>query len=339
MKKKLKRYKISKESETYAISLVDYPAIEVDWVYMAKQTPLVFKNDEKHLIIGPALIPNKPIYRIYDDEEFEVVFEGDVIEKMAYEFMSKERTKSITLDHLDFANDIAVVESWIKMSENDKSNDLGFNLPIGTWFISMKVNDKETWDRIKNGELNGFSIESLVSLEEYEFNKINKTDKYMIQEVLNEESLLDKIKAIINDALGKSEDEPKEDVVEDAAQEVIDEVKDEDIEKKDEEMVEEPVVDEPSGEEVKTAEEIVEDVVETVEETVEEPEQVENELQTIIDGLNEQIDELNKEIAELKEENEKLGKKPSANPIHMHSEKRNAMEIIESLRNGTYFKK
>jgi hypothetical protein len=40
----------------------------------------------------------------------------------------------------------------------DKSTSLGFNVPEGTWMTSYKINDKETWQKIKNGDLNGYSI-------------------------------------------------------------------------------------------------------------------------------------------------------------------------------------
>lgn len=339
-KKKLKRYRICKDSETYAISLVDEPAIEVDWVYLSKQKPMVFKNDEKHMVVGPVLIPDKPIYRVYENEEFEVVFESDVIEKMAYEFMTKERTNSITLDHMDDANNISVVESWIKMSENDKSNDFGFDCPIGTWFACMKINDDETWEKIKNGELNGFSVESLVSLEEYNFNKIiKKEENFMISEMFDEESLLTKIKAIINDALGKSEDEPQDEVVEDAAIEVVEEAKEELVETPTEEVVEaeveDTVVDVPVDEPM--VEEVVDEVVAVVEEEAVTEEEEKVDLQAIIDGLNEQINALNAQVEELKQENQKLSKQPSAKPVNVHNGT-SGWDMLREIRNSHYGK-
>jgi hypothetical protein len=52
-----------------------------------------------------------------------------------------------------------VVESWIKESNNDKSTDYGFEkLPIGTWFVSMKINNPDVWAKVKEHELNGFSV-------------------------------------------------------------------------------------------------------------------------------------------------------------------------------------
>lgn len=321
--KKLKRYGISIESETYAISLVDEPAIEVDWIYLSKQKPMDFKLDEKHIIVGPALIPDKPIYRRFEDEEFEVVFTKQSIEKMAYEFLSKRRTTSVTLDHEKDANDISVIESWIIASKNDKSVDYGFDLPIGTWMIAMKVNDDETWNRIKNGELKGFSVESFVSLDELDFSKIkNKNSDNMINVEMDEQGLLDKIKAIINDALGKSEDKPSEvieEVVDEAAVDVIEKVEEEKKDEKEEEIVK--AEEETPVEENTPVEEIVEEVVETVEENAETEVEVENELQAVVDELNAKINELNSQIEELKAENKKLGSQPSAKPLKASAEK------------------
>mgnify|MGYP003290958104 CR=1 FL=1 len=329
--KKLKRYSVSIDSETYAISLVDAPAIEENWVFLSKDKPLFLRKEDKHLVVGAVLIPDKPIYRRFEDDEFEVVFSKETIEKMAYEFLSKRRTNEITLDHEDDAFGVSVVESWIIASKNDKAVDYGFDLPIGTWMVAMKVNDEETWNRVKNKELNGFSVESLVSLDEYNFNKTE--NKEMISEMFDEEGLLAKIKQIINEALGKSEDEPQEEVVEEAATEVIEEVhNEENSEDKIDASEEEPVVEE-------TPEEIAEEVVETVVEDATSEEEVKEDLQAVIDSLNAKIDELNVEVEELRKENKKLGSQPTAEPVKMHSEKQNPMDVVRALREGTYFQK
>jgi hypothetical protein len=55
--------------------------------------------------------------------------------------------------------DVYVVESWIKESNNDKSTDYGFgDLPVGTWFVSMKINNPDIWSKVKDNQLNGFSV-------------------------------------------------------------------------------------------------------------------------------------------------------------------------------------
>ena len=41
----------------------------------------------------------------------------------------------------------------------DKSKLYGFDLPDGTWFVKMKINNDELWKKVKDGELKGLSIE------------------------------------------------------------------------------------------------------------------------------------------------------------------------------------
>lgn len=342
--KKIKNYQIDENSEVYAVSLVDEPAIESNFIYLNAQKPLTFKSDEKHMVYGCALRPDFPIYRRYDDEEFYVTFSKETIEKLSQKFLKNGFQKNWTTMHEDVVKNVYAVESWIKTDmKADKSIALGLDatLPVGSWFVGCKIENDDVWQKVKNGEFQGFSIEAFVELDEINFNKIQ--DKYMISEMFDEESLLSKIKAIINDALGnpKAEEEPEE-VVNDAAVEVIEEVKDDPIEEEEkvdaeaEEPIAEPVVEEPKEEEV---EQIVEDVVETVEENAVSEEDVKAEMQAVIDGLNEEINTLNQEVEELKKENKRLGSQPSASPVKMHSEKQNAWEIISQLREGRYFKK
>ncbi|MAO22269.1 MAG: hypothetical protein CMJ25_16100, partial [Phycisphaerae bacterium] len=43
---------------------------------------------------------------------------------------------------------------------NDKSRFYNMNLPVGTWMVSMKIDNEEVWkEYIKEGKVRGFSIE------------------------------------------------------------------------------------------------------------------------------------------------------------------------------------
>lgn len=171
----IKKYKVGLDSETYAVSLVDAPAIEEDFVFLSsddKRTKIVMSTDERHLVFGPVLIPDLNIYRYNDEtnEEYYVSFSKEVIDKMAKDFMTNYRQHNITLGHESEASEVCIVESWIKEDlKLDKSVALGLNesLPVGTWFVGMRVNNVDTWERIKSGELRGFSVESLISLEDF----------------------------------------------------------------------------------------------------------------------------------------------------------------------------
>jgi hypothetical protein len=82
---------------------------------------------------------------------------------------------------------MSVVESWITEGKNDKSTNYGFNFPKGTWVISMKVNNDEIWNKVKLGEVKGFSIEGYFA------------DKYEMSLINEDEILIDKIKQIITE--------------------------------------------------------------------------------------------------------------------------------------------
>lgn len=359
-KKKLKKYLIDENSDVYAVSLVDAPAIESNFIFLKSQKPIFLESDEKRMVYGCALRPDFPIYRIYDDEEFYVEFSKKTVEKLSQKFLKNGFQNNWTIDHQDAVSGVYVTESWIKTDmEKDKSIALGLDkdLPIGSWFVGCKVENDDVWQSVKNGDFKGFSIEAFVEMEE--FNKIKNSDKYMIQNTLDEDSFLDKIKNIINDALGRPNvvEEPIETVnndspivsIEDAVNNAIGEKIDEMVVEKVDEIVndeqvveqnnvEETIkVDEPIVEEPKP-EEIVDEVVETVEENAENKEEVKEDLQEIINGLNAQIASMQAELEQLRNENKKLGGMPSANPVNVRSAQKTTWETIEALRNGTYFK-
>jgi predicted glutamine amidotransferase len=89
-----------------------------------------------------------------------VFFSPETIRMIAEKYMKNQYTRNNDLMHDGKAvRDVYVIESWIKEDENDKSVKYGYgDLPIGTWFVSMKVKNDETWNKVKSGELNGFSV-------------------------------------------------------------------------------------------------------------------------------------------------------------------------------------
>lgn len=338
--KKLKKYSVvADDSDVYAISLVEEPAIEIDYVAFDKDKEpkpnLKFiedKKNEKYMVLGPALIPDKDIYRNYDGNEFYVSFSAECIEKLSHKFMKTcYGAGCFTKDHETFAEGCSLAESWIKTSENDKSVDYGFDCPIGTWFVCAKIDSIELWDSIKKGERKGFSIESWVDLEEIVDNK-NKKENDMSKQKTNLETMevndgfWDKLKGIIAEALGTSKDD---EVVEEAVEEA----------KQEADPVEETVEAEEETPEV-PVEEVAEEVIETVEEGAETTEEAAEDLQAVVDSLQEEIDALKAENEELKKANQKMSKKPSAKVnVKQSAEKSNPRDVIEALYNGSYFKK
>ena len=211
-KKKLKCYDVAFDSDVYCISLVQDPAIEVNYVALSKEKPLqiLLEKEDKHIIVGCALVPDKPIYRRDGDEEFYIQFSKETIEKLAHNYLANDRVYSFSTDHKDVADDVYIIETWLKTSENDKSKDYDLDVPIGSWLIMAKVENDAIWNRIKEGELQGFSIEAIVDLKEIN-NKIknnmakeNKDTKLEAIEI--DDSFWTKLKGILADALGKPEE-------------------------------------------------------------------------------------------------------------------------------------
>jgi hypothetical protein len=145
-----------------AISLVEHPAIEEDFIALNSQrVEFATQNEEKRILMGAALVPNKPIYRVDGDNEFYVYFSEGTIRKASELFFQKAKQNNATLEHEVGINGLTVVESWIIEDEtHDKSRKYGMELPVGTWMVSMKVNNPEIWDGwVKTGKVKGFSIE------------------------------------------------------------------------------------------------------------------------------------------------------------------------------------
>ena len=145
-----------------AVSIVESPAIESDFIALNSQEIKLAKVDEeKQILMGAALIPNKPIYRTNNEEEFYGYFSADTVRKASELFFKNGNQNNATLEHKLAVNDLTVVESWIvENKEKDKSALYDLEVPVGTWMISMKVNNSEIWnDFVKTGKVKGFSIE------------------------------------------------------------------------------------------------------------------------------------------------------------------------------------
>ena len=177
---------ISDESEELtidAISLVTSPAIEQDFVFFGKDKnnlTLAKIDEEKRMLVSPALIPNKQIFR-YDpntDSNYYVYFSKETVRQASELYLKHNNHHKATYQHEDRVSGVLTIESWIKEGEQDKSKLYGFDLPDGTWFVKMKIENDEMWSKIKDGELKGLSIEGYF---------INKMEKMGKQQFSNEE--------------------------------------------------------------------------------------------------------------------------------------------------------
>jgi len=147
-----------------AVSIVENPAIQSDFVALAEnETPIQLAevSKDKRILMGAALIPDKPIYRNMDGEEFYIYFSKDTVRQAAELFFKRSNHQNSTLEHSQALSGMTVFESWIiEDSQLDKSKKYGLELPEGTWMISMKVDDEDIWSNyVKNNKVFGFSIE------------------------------------------------------------------------------------------------------------------------------------------------------------------------------------
>jgi hypothetical protein len=168
-----------------AISLVTSPAIEVDFVFFGKNKHnLTFSkiDEEKRMLISPALIPNKQIFRYNPntDSEYYVYFSTDTVRKASELYLKYNNHHKATYQHQDRVAGVLTVESWIKEGDQDKSKMYGYDLPNGTWFVKMKIENNDLWEKIKAGELKGLSIEG------YFVDKMEKMSKTVTDEEIVE---------------------------------------------------------------------------------------------------------------------------------------------------------
>ena len=175
-----------------AVSIVEFPAIESNFISLNQHLELAKVDDEKKILMGAALIPNKNIYRRNGDDEYYIFFSDETVRKASELFLMNSNQNNATLEHDKKLKDLSVVESWIVEDVNmDKSKKYGLNAPVGTWMVSMKVNNEAIWnDFVKTGKVKGFSIEGYFA-DKLEMS-LNLNKKEMQKNVM-----IEKIKSLI----------------------------------------------------------------------------------------------------------------------------------------------
>jgi len=145
-----------------AISIVEEPAIEEDFITLAAQKQELAKiDDEKRILMGAALVPNRKIYRKDEEKEYYIFFSEETVRKASELFLARGKQNNSTLEHQYKLKGLSVVESWIVEDvEKDKTKLYNLDVPKGTWMVSVKVNNDEVWEEyVKSGKVKGFSIE------------------------------------------------------------------------------------------------------------------------------------------------------------------------------------
>jgi hypothetical protein len=187
------------EDGVQAISLVEYPAIEENFVALSSHK-VEFKtvNEEKRIIVGLALVPNKKIYRRNKNYEYNIIFSEDTVRKASELYLKSLKNNSTTLEHQELTTGVSVIESWVvEDATMDKSNLYGLNAVKGAWVVTMKVDNDEVWQDVKDKKYLGLSIEGMFSDKQEE---LSKEDILLELEAIEQEEaeyLLSEIKGII----------------------------------------------------------------------------------------------------------------------------------------------
>ena len=182
---------INEEIENFgvqAVSVVENPAIGSDFIALAEneQVMLAEVSKDKQILMGACLIPDKPIFRKGDKENYYIYFSKETIAKTAEAFFRNSNQNNATLEHNETLEGMTIFESWLVDDPKfDKSAKYGLNVPSGTWMVSMKVDDKNVWDNyVKNNKVFGFSIEGTFA------NKLVKDVEMSSQVELSEDDVL-----------------------------------------------------------------------------------------------------------------------------------------------------
>ncbi len=171
-----------------AISLVEFPAIEENFVALSKHK-VEFKtvDTEKRVIVGLALVPDKPIYRRSGDKEYNIIFSKETVRKASELYLKRLKLNNATLEHDEkMTSGVSVIESWIvEDPSKDKTALYGLNAVKGAWAVTMKIDNDEVWEDVKSGKYLGLSIEGMFSdraedIEEVEANEILDQIKDML---------------------------------------------------------------------------------------------------------------------------------------------------------------
>jgi hypothetical protein len=174
-----------------AISLVSAPAIEQDFVFFGKEkNNLTFAkvDEDKRMLISPALIPDKQIFR-HDPQtssDYYVYFSKSTVRQASELYLKNNNHHKATQEHNERVSGVLTVESWIiDDPKMDKSTLYGFSLPKGTWMVSMRISNDELWKEIKSGTLKGLSIEGYFTDKMEKMSEKTPTDQEIL-EALNE---------------------------------------------------------------------------------------------------------------------------------------------------------
>lgn len=180
-----------RDKGVYAISVVENPAMESNFITLSKDkgfNEVDIKLSEvdpvKYILAGVVLVPDREVYRNQGGKEFNIRCSQDFIFNVANEFIQQGYQGNSSLEHDKKLEGVSIVQSWV-VNDDTMDTALSYGLPKedikkGSWVVLYKCDNKEVYNKAINGEIKGFSIDGLFSLEEVNL----KTEVKMTKEDL-----------------------------------------------------------------------------------------------------------------------------------------------------------
>ena len=151
---------------------IEWAQRKLEQIDKQKMQAFAVVNDEERIVVGPAMIPDLPIYRKDETGEYYVFFDKQTIETIALKFYQKGFQQNANEMHAKAVEGITFFQSWIADEGKGIPKMKQFeNLPDGTWFLGAKVNNEETWQKVKDGTFKGFSVEGMFDMTEIKMRK------------------------------------------------------------------------------------------------------------------------------------------------------------------------
>lgn len=176
------------EDGIIAISLVDFPAVESNFIVFEEQQQLklYLADDEQHKVTGVIMRCDFPIYRRTDElGEFYLVYKAETIEEMARRMMHDGAYLNIDLQHDGkMIQGVELIEVFIKDSERGLIPEGFDDIPNGSLFGTFKITDDALWSKIKSGEFRGFSLEGFFTIDTNEQYSNNQNMSKIISKAL-----------------------------------------------------------------------------------------------------------------------------------------------------------
>ena len=167
-----------------AISFVEEPAVESNFMLFGKQIPLFFANEEKRNILGVIMRADFPIYRRdKDGNEFYITYSADTIAKMAQKYFVSGAVNMTSINHNGETLDGVTLVQWYIKDTNKGIAPNGFDdVKDGSLFAEFHIENENLWTACKDGTFKGFSLEGYFTTEKTNL-KSDKMENKIMQKV------------------------------------------------------------------------------------------------------------------------------------------------------------